>query len=204
MPIKFLANKNTIIFGQTGAGKTYFILEVIRQQLIEPFPKTIYYMYNIEQCFMKDWNKKEMQKIKFIEGLDFSQILSNEPSMLIIDDLILSNNKSVAEMFILGSHHKHVSLFYITQNLFPNCNLFRTMSNNAHYYVLFHNQRNFRQVHTLARQIYVGDDLKRILNAYKRASKRQRGFIVLSFPPELPEEFTVVTDWWEICPSIYL
>ena len=204
MPIKFLANKNTIIFGQTGAGKTCFILEVIKQQLINPFPKKIYYMYNIEQCFMKDWNKTEKQEIKFIEGLDFSQITSNEPSMLIIDDLILSNNKSVAEMFILGSHHKKVSLFYITQNLFPNCNLFRTMSSNTHYYVLFHNQRNFRQVHTLARQIYVGDDLKRILNAYKRASKRQRGFIVLSFPPELPEEFTVVTDWWEICPSIYL
>lgn len=204
MPIKFLANKNTIIFGQTGAGKTCFILEVIKQQLINPFPKKIYYMYNIEQCFMKDWNKTEKQEIKFIEGLDFSQITSNEPSMLIIDDLILSNNKSVAEMFILGSHHKKVSLFYITQNLFPNCNLFRTMSSNTHYYVLFHNQRNFRQVHTLARQIYVGDDLKRIFNAYKRASKRQRGFIVLSFSPELPEELTVVTDWWEICPSIYL
>ena len=147
---------------------------------------------------------KKRQEIKFIVGLDFSQITTNEPSMLIIDDLILSNNKSVAEMFILGSHHRNVSLFYITQNLFPNCNLFRTMSNNAHYYVLFHNQRNFRQVHTLARQIYVGEDLKRIFNAYKRASKQQRGFIVLSFPPELPEEFTVVTDWWEICPSIYL
>ena len=59
MPIKFLANKNTIIFGQTGAGKTHFILEVIKQKLIHPFPKKIYYMFNIEQCFMKDWNEKE-------------------------------------------------------------------------------------------------------------------------------------------------
>ena len=78
------------------------------------------------------------------------------------------------------------------------------MSNNAHYYVIFQHQRNFRQVHTLARKIYVGKDLTRITNAYKRASERQRGFIVLSFAHELPDELTVVTDWWEICPSIYL
>ena len=113
-------------------------------------------------------------------------------------------NKEVAEMFLLGSHHKQISVFFITQNLFPNCPVFRTMSSNAHYYVIFQCQRHFRQVHTLARQIYIGDDLKRITNAYKRASETSRGFIVLSFSPLLPQELTVVTDWWESCPSIYL
>ena len=204
MPLKFLANKNTIIFGQTGAGKTHFMLEVIRQKLIHPFPKNIYYMYNIEQDFMHTWNETEEQRIKFIQGIDVEQMNTNEPSVLVIDDLLLSTNKEVVEMFILGSHHKQISLFYLTQNLFPNCNMNRTMSNNAHYYVLFHNQRNFRQVHTLAHQIYVGKDVERIINAYKRASKKQRGFVVLSFAQELPEELTVVTDWWEPCPSIYL
>ena len=52
MPIKFLANKNTIIFGQTGVGKTEFMLEVIRQKLVHPFPEQVYYMYNVEQPFM--------------------------------------------------------------------------------------------------------------------------------------------------------
>ena len=59
MPIKFLASRNTIIFGPTGIGKTQFILEVIRQQLIHPFPENIYYMYNIEQPFMDTWNNIE-------------------------------------------------------------------------------------------------------------------------------------------------
>ena len=204
MPLKFLANKNTIIFGQTGAGKTYFMLEVIRQKLIHPFPKNIYYMYNIEQDFMCRWNETEEQKITFIHGLGVEQMNTSEPSLLVIDDLLLSTNKEVVEMFILGSHHKQISLFYLTQNLFPNCNMNRTMSNNAHYYVLFHNQRNFRQIHTLAHQIYVGRDVQRITNAYKRASKQERGFVVLSFAQGLPEEITVVTDWWEPCPSIYL
>ena len=130
---------------------------------------------------------------------------TSEPSLLVVDDLVLdSNNRDVASAFIMGSHHKSISLFYITQNLFPNCDTFRLMSANAHYYVLFHNQRNFRQVHTLARQIYVGKDLNRIFAAYKRASEKPRGFILLSFSPLLPKELTVITDYWELWPSVYL
>ena len=204
MPIKFLANHNTIIFGQTGVGKTQFMLEVIRQKLVHPFPKHVYYMFNVEQDFMKTWNETERQSITFIKGVDFDRVDTSEPSLLVIDDLLLSTNKEVANVFIMGSHHKQISLFFITQNLFPNCPIFRTMSANAHYYVIFHCQRHFRQVHTLARQIFVGKDLQRIINAYKRASKRARGFIVLSFSPKLPEELTVVTDWWDLWPSVYL
>ena len=156
-------------------------------------------MYKIRQPFMD-----QITNINFIEGLDFNAINTNKPSMLVIDDLVLSTNKDVAEMFILGSHHRQISIFFLTQNLFPNCDLFRLMSANAHYFVIFQNQRNFRQVVTLARQIFVGRDVKRITEAYKRASNTPRGFIVLSFSPLLPNELTVVTDWWDQCPSVYL
>ena len=199
MPIKFLANHNTIIFGQTQAGKTHFILNVIRMKLVEPFPSKVYYMYNVHQPFMDS-----TPGITFIKGLDFKSVDTTTSSLLVIDDLILSTNKDVAEMFILGSHHHSISLFYLTQNLFPNCNLFRLMSANAHYFVIFQNQRNFRQVMTLARQVFVGQDVKRITEAYKRAGEKPRGFIVLSFSPLLPRELTVVTDWWDQCPSVYL
>jgi len=201
MPIKFLANHNTIIFGQTGAGKTHFILDVIRHKLIHPFPNKIYYMYKIRQPFM---DEKRFKDITFIEGLDFQQIHTSQASMLVIDDLVLSTNRDVAEVFILGSHHRQISIFFLTQNLFPNCDLFRLMSANSHYFVIFQNQRNFRQVMTLGRQIFVGRDIKRITEAYKRASSKPRGFIVLSFAPQLPNELYVVTDWWEKCPSVYL
>ena len=204
MPIKFLANKNTIISGPTGSGKTQFILDVIRQKLIHPFPKNIYYMYKVEQEFMRTWTEKEEQPVRFISGLNFEEMDTSEPSMLIIDDLMLSTDKETAELFILGSHHRQVSIFYITQGLFHNCDQYRLMSNNAHYYVIFNNKRNASQIHHLARQVYLGKEQQRIIKAYKRAGQRQWGFIVLSFAPELPEELGVITDWWEICPSVYL
>ena len=200
MPIKFLANHNCIIFGMTGSGKSFFILKVIKEQLIHPFPKQVYYMYGVRQPFMD-----HHPNIKFIEGLDFSQMDTSKPSMLVIDDLVLEcKNQEVSAAFIRESHHKQISLFYITQNLFPNCPNFRLMSANSHYFVLFYNQRNFRQVTTLARQIFVGKDVKRILEAYKRASETERGFILLSFSALLPKELTVVTDFFNRWPSVYL
>ena len=161
-------------------------------------------MFKLEQEFMKTWAEREEQPVRFINGLKFEEIDTTEPSMLIIDDLMLSTDKEIAEMFILGSHHHQVSIFFITQGLFHNCDQYRLMSNNAHYYVIFNNKRNASQINHLARQVFIGKEQKRIINAYKRAGQRPFGFIVLSFAPELPDELAVVTDWWEICPSIYL
>ena len=192
--MKFLANCNTIVSGMSGCGKTQFILKVIRTRAIQPFPTNIYYMYKVRQDFMKDF-----KNILFIEGLDLDKIDTLQPSMVIIDDLMLENSKELSEMFILGSHHKMISLFYLTQNIFQNSDLYRLMSANAHYMVVFSNRRN-----TLAHQIFVEKDVNRILEAYKRESLRAHGFIVLCFSPKLPPELTVVTDWWSQCPSVYL
>ena len=109
--LKFKANYNTIIFGQTGDGKTQFMLNVIRRKNITPFPENIFYMYNVEQDFIKTWNQSEESKIKFIYGLDFEQLDTTKPSLLVIDDLLLSTNKKLAEMFILGCTVDYVKEF---------------------------------------------------------------------------------------------
>lgn len=97
MPVKFLASHNTIIFGPTRIGKTQFMLEVIRQKLIYPFPENIFYMYNVEQDFMKTWNRDEKQSIHFIKGLDFEKLDTSKSSLLVIDDLILSDKKKILQ-----------------------------------------------------------------------------------------------------------
>ena len=204
MPIKFLANKNTIVAGSTQSGKTTFILEVIRQKLVEPFPENIFFMYDTYQEFMERWNEEENQRIIFIKGLDFKKLDTSKPSLLVIDDLLLSTNDETVKTFLVRSHHYCISLFFLTQDIFHNNSKYRLMSKNAHYFVIFYNQRSLRQVYSCANQYYIGKDVNRVLAAYKRASQTHRGFIVLSFPPELDPKLQVHTDFWEPCPSIFL
>ena len=123
---------------------------------------------------------------------------------MVIDDLMLSNDKDTVELIIFGSHHKNISLFYVTQNLFLNDQLYRTMSINSRYFVIFNNKRDSCQIHTFARQVFFGKEKNRILNAYKRANKQMFGFIVLTFVEDISDKLIVVTDWWELCPSVYL
>lgn len=196
-----MANHNTIVYGATGIGKTHFILRVIKERLVEPFPAHITYMYGVRQSFMDSWsNSPDNPKVDFVEGLDFTKV--KDDSILVIDDLILSNNKQVAEAFIMGSHHRSISVFYLTQNLFPNDPLFRLMSLNSHYFVLFQNPRNQRQVFLLAQQAFA--DLSAFKAAYKRVSLTPRGFILLNFNPLLPKELTIVTDFWSKYISVYI
>ena len=200
MPIKFIANHNCIIYGSTGVGKTHFMLRVLKERLIHPFQKHVTYLYGVRQDFMNDWNHGDNPEVDFVHGLDFTKVKDN--SILIIDDLLLSNNKEVAEVFIMASHHRHISVFYLTQNLFPNDPLFRLMSMNCHYFVLFRNPRNQRQVFTLAQQAFT--DLIPFKAAYKRISIYPRGFILLNFNPLLPKELTIVTDFWSKYVSVFI
>ena len=187
--------------GPSGVGKTHYILDVIRHELIHPMPKRICYMYNIDQEFMHTWNQKESQYITFIKGLDMSKLDTSEPSLLVIDDFALSTNDDVGKLFLMGSHHRKISLFYITQCIFSETPMFRKMSRNAHYFVIFHALRNTMQVHTLARQMQL---VKQVKGAYKSAGETEHGFIVINTPPGQKQELVVVTDWWNSWPSVYL
>ena len=200
MPIKFIANHNTIIYGSTGVGKTHFMLRVLKERLVHPFPNHVTYLYGVRQDFMNDWSREHNLEVDFVEGLDFTKVKND--SILIVDDLLLSNNKDVAATFIMGSHHRHISVFYLTQNLFPVDPLFRLMSINCHYFVLFQNPRNQRQVFTLAQQAF--SDLSPFKAAYKRTSEHSRGFILLNFNPLLPKELTIVTDFWSEYISVFI
>ena len=151
-----------------------------------------------------NWNKQEKQTITFIHGLDFSKMNLSEPSLLIIDDLILETNKETVHLFLVQSHHYKISVFFLTQNLFFKNKKYQLMSLNTHYFVIFHSQRNTRQVYICAMQYYIGRETSRVINCYKYAGTQPFGFIVLSFAPELPNYLQVCTNFFEPCPLYFL
>ena len=203
MSIKFIANSNILVIGASGSGKTTSVLRIIREELIDPMPSVIFYLYGAYNKEFDTWQKdKTNPKITFIEGLDLSVVdRCKEPKLPICDDLILQLNKELAQHFIAGSSHKNTTTIFISHSLFLNNELYRLISNNSQYLLLFKNKRNLSQVTTLARQI-LGTRHDLLLSAYKYV--KAYNFVLLSFHPLVPEELLISVGYFEECPSVFI
>ena len=203
MSIKFYATSNILVIGASQSGKTTSVLKIIKQKLIEPMPKKIFYLYGARQSFMDQWNTDNpQQKIEFVEGLNLDVVdQCKEPKLLIIDDLILELNKDLAQHFIAGSHHKRVTTIFITHSIYLNNELYRLISNNAQYILLFKNKRNYSQVARLGRQI-LGSEYERLTEAYKYIGPYE--FVLLSFHQRIPDELLVSTNFFGKCLNVFM
>ena len=63
-------------------------------------------------------------------------------------------DQRIADLFTKGSHHRNISIVYLTQNVFPQGRACRDIALNTQYLVLFNNPIDRQQVATLARRIY--------------------------------------------------
>ena len=184
--MKFYHPSNICVVGPSGSGKTMYVLKLITERQMEPFPKDIYYLYNIRQDFMKDF-----PQITFVQGMDLSVIVDDgADKLLIIDDLMLEMNKELGEHFICRTRHLKCSTIFL-MHMFQNKDVHRLISNNTHYFVIFGNRRQMLNVKTLGNQIGL---LKQVLEGYKHAMKPY-GYFVIALHPRVPELLTVTSDF---------
>jgi len=157
--------------------------------MIEPTPEDIWYCYGEFQPLFGRY-----PRVKFHEGLpNFTKFDGRRPVLLIIDDLMSETNDTVANLFTKGSHHRNVSVLYLTQNLFHKNRHMRTISLNSHYMVLFKNPRDAGQFSILARQMYPSG-YKFAEEAYRDATERPFGYLFVDLKPQQDEQYRLRTN----------
>ena len=97
---------------------------------------------------------------------------------------------TVANLFTKISHHRAVSVIYITQNVFHKGKQSRTISLNAHYMTLFKSPRDAGQIGVLGRQLYP-ENSKFLVAAFKDATSTSHSYLLLDLRPETQEGFRV-------------
>ena len=186
---RFMHPFTAILAGPSSSGKSMFFMRLISnaRECIAP-PERMVYCYSVYQPIFDRY-----PNVEFIEGLpDLNMFDGVKRTLLIIDDLMQETNETVSKLFTRVSHHKNVSVVYLTQNLFNNNKHNRTIFLNAHYMILFKNVRDATQVHCLARQMFPKNS-EAMMQGYKDASGKPYGYLLVDLTQSMDDRYRLRT-----------
>ena len=109
-----------IVSGPTGSGKSVFTLKLIEyaREIISPPPERILFCYGEYQQILDNY-----PGVEFHDGLpEVSSFYGKKRTLLVMDDLMTSTDDRVVDIFTKISHHRNLSVVYLTQNLFYKTN----------------------------------------------------------------------------------
>ena len=93
----------------------------------------------------------------------------------------------VVDLFSRGSHHKNLSVLYVTQNIFHQGKCSRDISLNAKYIVLFKSPRDRTQIRHSAQQVYP-EDTRFVREAFAHASAKPHSYLFFDLTQSTPDE----------------
>jgi len=195
----FLHPFTAVIAGATGSGKTQFLTNALihADKVIDKPIHRLVYCYGVYLDKTFQILKKYFPQIELINGidstLDFDSKINN---ILILDDLMQDTVKSsvVSDYFTRGSHHKNLSVILLTQNIFHQGSMSRTINFNCHYTIMFKNPRNAQQIDYIGAQMYVGNKRKALKEAYADAISRPYGYIFIDYKQNCPDMMRLKTN----------
>ena len=180
-----------VVAGPSSSGKTQFVFRLIRHadRLVDPPPEKIVYCYGeFQPSFL------EFTQVEFHKGLpDVGSFDGRSRVLLIIDDLMNEADQNVCNLFTKLSHHRNVSVVFVTQNLFHRNRHVRTMNLNTHYVVLFKNPRDAGQVAIMARQMYPRKS-NFVVEAFRDATREPYGYLLIDLKPETDDRYRFRTN----------
>ena len=121
------------------------------------FDRVLFYYAEWQDSYQ--WKMRfRIGEIKFREGLpqpgDYSNDNEKKKLIVLYDLMRESLSDVVLDLFTKGSHHKNISVIFITQNIFHIGKAQRDISLNTKYLIPFKNPRDRAQIQHLARQVY--------------------------------------------------
>ena len=177
-----------LVAGPTGSGKTVFTAKLIEKAsiMIDPPPLKILWCYGVYQKSFQD-----MRNVEFHEGIpDINLFDGSQRTLLILDDLMQLADDSVSLLFTRDSHHRNLSVIFLTQNIFHSSKQARSMSLNTHYLVLFKNPRDLKQISVLAGQMYPSKS-KFLVEAFRDATATRFSYLLIDLKADTDEKLRV-------------
>lgn len=195
--IRFKGSFNCIVAGASGSGKTTFVknLLLLGDQLFTSIPDRVFLFYSNKQPIYDEMLKQGLvnEVIDANETFPTAEYLTSivrpykngNGSLIILDDIMSDISLDFVKIFCNLSHHEKASIIFMTQNLFYNNKIYRTLSLNTHYIILMKNDRDRQQISFLGRQVCPSNP-SYIVQSYSEATKRPYEYLILDFRVDTP------------------
>jgi hypothetical protein len=206
-----------IIFGSSQTGKSYIVHKILRNKDImidHPIDGRIVYCYGIMNNALVELSQ-EMPNMELHFGLSTKLLESvdehfdvEKNNLIIIDDLMRHIGKSgaILDLFSMFVHHKNISVFLTTQNLYSEGPKRVGISRQAIYHIFTRTLDDMQAISTFSNRYDPGNK-KFLLSAYQQAMKfggQYPSLLVDSHPATRPE-LRVRSDYFpEETPHVFL
>lgn len=178
---------SALVSGPSGCGKSYFISKFIKyvSTMCDTQFERIVWFYDEWQPLYESMTKFNVEFIKGLPEIDFDGSI---PVLIIIDDLMSEADQRIVDIFTKGSHHRNMSVLFLTQNLFHQGKGRRDISLNAHYIIYFKNPRDRAQIKHLALQVYP-ENPRFVYEAYNDATSKPHGYLFIDLKQATADEY---------------
>ncbi len=211
--IPFEAATTMCVSGASRAGKTTWVIRLLKN-MDQMYTEKVYgvlWCYSIWQPKF-DQLEREIPNIQFHRGIPSEEMIEqfadgSSHKLMVIDDQVDSITKSetVQDICLRGSHHRRLSLVYMTQNLFFQGRYAKSIQVNTCYNVLLANPRDVTQIATLSRQVFPHKS-KAIVEAFEDITTHTKfGYLVVDTSPYAKPEYKLRTNIFPgETPTLYL
>jgi hypothetical protein len=173
---------------------TFNLLRNVELLFVNPACKqNVIYFYNQWQEGFKLFKEENIVK-EWISALPSTEDIEtktlpfkhNGGSIIVIDDFAEQLNKDTVQIFTRMCHHNNFVLILLTQNIFNPNPVFRTISLNATYVLMFKNPRDASQINCFAKQFMPGG-VSWVVNAFKEATRRAHSYLLFDSSQYTPD-----------------
>lgn len=193
---RFRTPTSLLIAGPSGCGKTVFTTHLLvdNVELFDKPPKTIHYLHG---SWQKGFERLKKEGVKFYEGIPESESLPKwfpGGGVFVLDDLMdkESNDKCLMDLFTKHSHHQGITVLYLCLDLFPNRQLAKTISRNAHYIVTFKNPWDQLGIGNLLLHSFP-TQWQAVLDTFRKVTEQPFGYMLLYLHPASQDDQRILS-----------
>lgn len=176
------------ICGSSGSGKTWWLVKYLTE-IDKRFDEIIWITNELsaEQDLIKELKKKLGEKFIVRIGMGDEEGLKSDlfdnkddkiKTAVVFDDLMMEQNKFLAELFLAG-RHLGITIFQLVQSIFTGSKQCRNMAQNVQYYILF-SFPDALSICELARRLTTSKkDKDDVVQAWKDATNKKGGCLII-------------------------